>query len=249
MRARKIDQDVMAVLSRSAVSGAGLTLPEQLDRPLYAKTNKVIEALGGKWNRKAQQHLFAGDAEALVDAVLLSGEVTLPEDFGFFPTPPAVVAMLMERANVQPGAYALEPSAGDGAIVSALLAAGAVVDAVELLPKNAQAVRVMRGPVRVFEQDFLTLPVVPRYDVVVMNPPFAKRADIRHVMHAVRFLKPGHKLVAVMSAGVAFREDRLATEFRAYVDNNAGSIEPLPEGSFEASGTSVNTVIVEVEAL
>lgn len=245
MKARKIDPAVLGVLSRSATNGAALVLPGQLDRDLYVRTNKVLEALGGKWNRKAKAHLFPSDAEELVDAVVLSGEVALPEDFGYFPTPPAVVAKLMERANVQAGMYALEPSAGTGAIVGALLAAGAVVDAVELLPKNAQAIRVMRGPVRVFEQDFLALPVVNRYDRVVMNPPFAKRADIRHVMHAVKFLKAGGRLVSVMSAGVAFREDRLASEFRAYVEN-VGSIEPLPEGSFEASGTSVNTVLVEV---
>jgi 16S rRNA G1207 methylase RsmC len=35
-----------------------------------------------------------------------------------------------------------------------------------------------------------------------MNPPFARQADIHHVNHALKFLKPDGLLVSVMSAGV-----------------------------------------------
>lgn len=58
----------------------------------------------------------------------------------------------------------------------------------------------------------------------------------------------GGRLVSVMSAGVAFREDRRARDFRALVDARGGSIESLPEGSFSASGTGVHTVVVTLEA-
>jgi hypothetical protein len=81
-----------------------------------------------------------------------------------------------------------------------------------------------------------------------MNPPFSKRADIKHVMHAFKFLKPGGRLVAIMSAGVSFRDDKLGTAFRSIVIGNGGTIEPNPEGSFKASGTSVSTVMVTMNA-
>jgi hypothetical protein len=79
-----------------------------------------------------------------------------------------------------------------------------------------------------------------------MNPPFAGQADIEHVTHALNFLKPGGKLVAIMSAGVTFRQDRKAADFRALIWGMGGTIEELPEDAFKQSGTSVRTVLVEV---
>lgn len=65
-----------------------------------------------------------------------------------------------------------------------------------------------------------------------------------YVRHACNFLRPGGRLVAVMSAGTAFRENRKAVEFRALVDGCGGSLEPLPENTFAAAGTGVRTVLV-----
>ena len=47
-----------------------------------------------------------------------------------------------------------------------------------------------------------------------------------------------------MGAGVVFRENKLTTDFRQFVEDCDGSIDPLPEGAFKQSGTMVNTVIV-----
>jgi len=85
-----------------------------------------------------------------------------------------------------------------------------------------------------------------KFDRVIMNPPFADQADIAHVTHALTFLKEGGKLVAIMSAGVGFRTDRKATAFRTTIQKMGGTIEPLPADSFKASGTGVNTVLVQV---
>ena len=85
------------------------------------------------------------------------------------------------------------------------------------------------------------------FDRIVMNPPFADQQDIRHVMHAATFLKPGGRLVAIMSAGVAFRDDRLSRAFRALLGERGGAIESLPEGAFQASGTGVRAVLVTIE--
>lgn len=76
-----------------------------------------------------------------------------------------------------------------------------------------------------------------------MNPPFANLQDVDHVTHAFNFLKPGGRLVAIMGEGAFFRQDRKAQEFRALLDVH-GISEQLPAGSFEASGTNVNTRIV-----
>jgi hypothetical protein len=52
-----------------------------------------------------------------------------------------------------------------------------------------------------------------------MNPPFEKGQDIEHVRHAYDQLKPGGRVVAIMSEGPFFRSDKKATEFRDWLES------------------------------
>ena len=244
----RVDNAVLAVLSVAATEGNQLFLTGQLDRKLYEKTNKVLEAAGGKWNRKAKSHVFESDAADRIDQIIVSGEVEIPKDeFNYFPTPPDVVDRLMEIARIELGMLCLEPSAGRGAIAVAMHAAGAFVHMIELMAANHQALVDLGIPGSVVTMaDFLMSCPNPVYDRVVMNPPFAKQADIKHVMHALKFMRPDGLLVSVMSAGVMFRDNRLTQDFRDLVRSRGGEIEALPDGAFKASGTMVNTVVVTI---
>lgn len=242
----KVSQDVLNVLDQAETEGNRLVLTGQLDRKLYEQTNKVLEAAGGKWNRKAKAHVFDGDAAEAIEQVLLAGEITTHQDFGYFPTPEPVVRRLMELADVELGSSVLEPSAGTGAIAQ-YLAEVATVDCVELRQDYADKLLKTLGGARVIHVgDFLSLVPRPVYDRVVMNPPFSKQQDIKHVLHALKFLKPGGRLVSVMSAGVTFRQNRLAADFRQLIGDRGGTIEPNPEGAFKESGTLVCTVNVAI---
>jgi type I restriction-modification system DNA methylase subunit len=84
------------------------------------------------------------------------------------------------------------------------------------------------------------------FDAVVMNPPFADNQATYHVAHALSFLKPGGCLIAVMPAGIRFRDDRATRELRARLESWGASFEDLPEGTFSESGTQVNTVLMFV---
>lgn len=245
----RVDNDVLAVLSAAQTNGNALILTGQLDRKLYEKTNKVLEACGGKWNRKAKSHLFDMDAADRIDQIIVSGEVEIPKDeFNYFPTPAAVVARLLEIASIQPGMHVLEPSAGRGAIAYPIADLGAIVDCYELMRENYLALCENIKLRHVRPMDFLAQTPEASYDRVVMNPPFAKQADIKHVMHALKFLKPGGLLVSVMSASVAFRDNRLTQEFRDLIYERGGDIEELPDGAFKESGTMVRTVVVTIPA-
>lgn len=245
----KVEQDVMAVLSAAAVNGNAVVLVGQLDRKLYERTNKVLEAAGGKWNRSAKAHVFATDAQDRIEQIILTGDIDIPKDeFEYFPSPPSVVQRLLELADVDRGMRVLEPSAGKGAIAYACADLGAIVDCYELMPANFAALAGDQrlGPVR--NMDFLAQAPEASYDRVVMNPPFSRQADIKHVLHALKFLRPDGRLVSVMANGVEFRQDRRAVEFRELVSERGGEIEALPAGSFKSSGTGVNTVVVTIPA-
>lgn len=242
----RVSDDVLQVLSTANVDGNSVVLFGQLDRKLYERTNKVLEAAGGKWNRKAKAHLFDGDASERIDQIILTGDVEVPRDeFEFFPTPPDIVDRLMELADVRPGMAVLEPSAGRGAIAFACANAGATVDCYELMEANRLALTADIR-VRVVGADFMDGTIDTVYDRVVMNPPFARQADIRHVTRALEFIRPTGLLVSVMSAGVAFRNNGLTTDFRSMVESRGGFIESLPDGAFKSSGTMVRTVAVVI---
>lgn len=245
-----VGTEVLDVLSNAVINENALTLVGQLDRKLYEKVNKVLDAAGGKWNRKAKAHLFDGDASEIIEQVILTGVITdRKSELGYFPTPKVVVERLLELAHIEPGMKVAEFEAGQGAIAEELVKLDVDCFFCEIDPRNIE-VLIKKGLVgsEAKPQDFLALEPNPIFDRVVMNPPFAKRQDIAHIRHAFKFLKPGGSLVPVASAGVEFRTDRIGTEFRQFVEDHGGLIEPLPEGSFLESGTGVSTVIVTLEA-
>lgn len=244
----KIKDEILKILSDSVVQGNKLFLTGSLDRKTYVDVNKVLEAAGGKWNKKEKAHIFEKDAEERIDEIITTGEVEIPKDeFNFFPTPEKVVKLLIEMADLEEGLLVLEPSAGRGAIAKACYDAGAVVTCYELMEENYNYLKNQTEFVASVEKvDFLSVPPEPKFDRVVMNPPFMKQNDIKHTLHAYKFLKPGGLLIAVASAGVLFRNDKRTQEFRDFVAGTGGLIEPLPENSFKESGTLVNTCVCTV---
>lgn len=251
-----VAQEVVEVLARSTCDGPRLTLPGQLDRKLYIRTAQAIEAAGGQWKRQAKCHLFEGDAAAAIEPILLDGEIThAKREFDLFETPETLIERMIDRAEIPTSTSSdpcdwpriLEPSAGSGRIVQAIHKRSWIgplnVFAHEIQPDLATKVSDLLYPEgRCNPGDFLAVTPNPVFDRVIMNPPFSKRQDVRHVIHAWKFLKPGGRLVAIMSAGVLFRQDRLTQELRETLGDAA--YERLPDGSFKESGTNVNTVLV-----
>jgi len=247
----RVDNEVLNVLSAAECIGNNLKLTGQLDRNLYTRTNKVLEAAGGKWNRKAGAHIFEADASDRIEQIILTGDVVVPkDDFEFFPTPLGVVRHVIQLADIRDGMRVLEPSAGQGAIAKAAhdAAADVMIDMYELMPANNDALHSLNLRLSGIGKpvDFLTVEPEPVYDRVVMNPPFGRQADIKHVNHALKFLKSGGMLVSVMSSSVTFRSNKLTADFRQMVEDRGGHIEELPESSFKSSGTMVSTVIVVI---
>lgn len=210
-------------------------------KDLLAKVNK---ALGDFYGNPIPE-----EREADKDGGL-TPKMGLARNMGWFPTPEAVGRMVMERAphmvvNGEPR-LVLEPSAGTGNLAKLAVAAGAVVDCVELNTDRAKALSESGHYRRVLPVDFLAYqpPANALYDVVIMNPPFDRERDIDHVLHAFSLLKDGGHLVAVMSAATEFRETKKSKSFREIVEQHSGRFWDLPSGSFREVGTNVNTCLL-----
>jgi Domain of unknown function (DUF4942)/Methyltransferase small domain len=181
------------------------------------------------------------------------------EDLDFFRSPPNIVSWILRTAEIELDMFVLEPSAGDAAIVKELVSRlnrKSVLTAIELDDERADiTIREMGLPFNrerptwsVICRDFLQVPPDPKYDRVVMNPPFSKGQDIRHVWHAFKFLRPGGRLVAVMPASVKAGSTRKERQtFQDWLISVGARIEDLPADSFKVSGTGVNTVLVTID--
>lgn len=163
---------------------------------------------------------------------------------GFFPTPDPLAKRMAELAEIKAGMAVLEPSAGTGRLADAAKALGASVDTVEM-QSSLRSILEQKGH-KVVDHDFTSMTAEPKYDRVLMNPPFEKGQDMAHVRQAYEMLKPGGKMVAIMGEGGFFRSDKQASAFRDWLSSVGGSSEKLPEGTFKESNTGVNTRLVTI---
>lgn len=232
-------------LTTMKVEGTSATLSAKLDRTDYAKINKILEALGGKWNKRAGSHVFAScDPEEAIANYLETGKLDKAENFGFFPTPAPLARELVKLAGLRPGHTVLEPQAGVGGIASicAEITGKANITCYEIQRKNCDVLRSLGFTVE--QADFLAVEPVQQFEFVILNPPFEKQADIDHVMHAFKFVAPGGTMAAIMSIGVTFRTNSKTTQFRAFLDSMGARIKVNDKNAFKESGTAAQTVSI-----
>ena len=253
----RFDNDVQQILNNSFQveqhNGhfVGKLTCGQLDRKLYEKTNKALEALGGKWSRKASGHIFSSDPRQQLESFADSGSVTVTRD-GFFRTPRPVVEQMIGLIGVTIG-MALEPSAGDGAIadvVAELYPDRSFIVCVEKSEQRAVTLKA-KGYCHTFVEDFLAMNLFEfgydsGFDRIFMNPPFENGQDIDHVLHAYSLLTASGAMAAIMSEGTFFRSDNKAKAFREWLASVDSRYWPLPEGTFRGSGTKVKARLVVI---
>lgn len=154
-----------------------------------------------------------------------------------FPTPAEIAWRMVSLADIQPGHRVLEPSAGTGRLL-VRMPVDAEVTAVEIAPELLAVLYRDFPGVRLKAGDFLARTVDDLggpFDRVVMNPPFTRGSDVRHIMHACTMLKPGGVLVALCYDGVE-QNKRLRPIAKTW--------EVLPAGSFRSEGTGAGVVLI-----
>lgn len=189
---------------------------------------------------------FYGDVlpDAEPEGVKPSASTAVSKDLQFYWSPPEVAEAALDFAGVPtPRDYrgnppvwrVLEPSCGDGRILDGVRARGHHALGIEYHPGRASEAR--RKGHAVVCTNFLEQPPAPEFDAVVMNPPFYGRHYLKHVNHALRFLKPGGTLVSILPATARYDHGELQGEWR-----------DLPVASFANAGTNVPTTMIKMRA-
>lgn len=154
-----------------------------------------------------------------------------------FPTPPALAQKMVELAELQERNRILEPSAGTGNILQAIITADKGLPmAIEINDALAENLAKRFPLTPVIGKDFLTCNgELGKFDRILMNPPFENGSDIKHIKHALAFLNPGGRLVAICANGPR-QQEQLKPLASEWID--------LGPGAFE--GTGVNTAIMVI---
>ena len=229
-------------------NGNIIKLPDvQLDRADYLKVKKLMESNGGKWKGgKCQGFLFNTTDVTPILIRLQGGDLSdRKKKFQFFATPPNIAMRLAVRlGDVSSSDRILEPSAGTGSLVKAVLDEwpDCIVDCYELMPENRSELEKINNA-HVLGDDFITAEV-GMYDKIIANPPFAKNQDILHVTKMWEHLNKGGQMAVIMSCHWQFAQDKDSVRFRELVYNVNHDITTLPAGSFKESGTNIETVML-----
>lgn len=248
VRPTKLDERVTAAISGALVDGNEVRLVKQLTPSLYGKVSSLFLELGASWEPSRQAHVFMEPAHLVLDPLVKTGYVFTRRDFEFFETQPREVNRVAVAAEIKPGMKVLEPSAGRGAI--ALMAAEIVgkgnVKCYELMPANAAGLRAL-GFDDVDEVDFLSIQPTAVYQRVILNPPFSGGRDIAHVLHALKFVRPGGRLVAITS--VTWRQGRSKSQksFQSLLQRHRATVLNIEAGAFSEVGTDVPTCLITID--
>ena len=244
----KVEEKIRGILAECRVEGNVVYLPDrQLDRADYDAVNKVLNALGGKWNRKEKGHVFEYEPEDAFYEVVLTGEYSnKKKDFQFFETPKELAEKLCDMAEITSDCRVIEPSVGKGRIADEILKRSPKELKCYELNKDLETV-LSEKEYAVEFTDFLEVPNDDiQADRIVMNPPFSKQQDIEYVYKAYEALNPGGILVSVMSISHTFRDNQKSENFRDFLMMTGAEMEMLPEGTFKDSGTMIHSCIVKI---
>lgn len=246
--------NTLEVLNKCTIIDNTVKLPEgQLDRKTYLDVKKKLEGIGGKWKGgKTQGFVFPSDPTDRLEEIQGGKKVNLKKDFQFFETPPEIAQELVSRAyikSLQKNHYVLEPSAGRGAIIDAILEAspGVTVHYCELMPDNLAYLKQKyadKPNVIHVGDDFLKIGNERKYDAIVANPPFAKNQDIAHFRKMCFLVDKTSHIACITSMHWQYSSTGKAKEFGDMLKSIGAKVHNLKEGSFKVSGTNVLTCMI-----
>lgn len=122
----------------------------------------------------------------------------------FYPTPYEVISDMLDRVDFRNVNSVLEPSAGKGAIVKAIVERGygVAIDTIEQVGEFQTILKSLKNAkgvyIPVVASDFLTFQTLKRYDLIIMNPPFDNGE--KHLLKAIELMQAGGKIICLLNS-------------------------------------------------
>lgn len=244
------------VLQNCTVEGLVVKLPNvQLDRKLYQETAKALELIGGKWKGgKVFGFQFQSDPTELLENIANGEKRNLKKEFQFFATPEKLAEKLVYMADILDGDTILEPSAGQGAIIDAVLKLSCnnsifYVEKMEtnLIVLNKKYLKNHKvSKLYCIDNDFLNFDLRGSFSKIIANPPFSNNQDIDHIYKMYDCLKVGGTLVSISSESWVTGSQKKQIAFRDWLYEVGAEVIDIPRGEFKESGTMVGGKIIVI---
>ena len=164
----------------------------------FEEAQRVLMSIGGVLS-KGGDWQFDYPPEVAIREIVCSGCIPDVKAHQFYPTPESVARAAVELAAIGPADTVLEPSAGQGGLAQFLPIERTTCIEISKLHCD---ILTAKGFASV-QADFLAwAPAAPKFDRIVMNPPFSEGRALAHLQVATTLLKPAGRLVAVLPASM-----------------------------------------------
>ena len=229
------------VLQESEIIENRLFLKTQMDRKQYVELNKVLELLWWKWNRWQKCHIFdCNNLKEAIEEVCDTMEVVdIKIMYQQYYTPSELAKRVVELADINNNDIVLEPSAWQWAIVQHI----PECKELHLVEIDKWNFEILKKYDRAFisNWDFLEHPKY-HFTKIVMNPPFTKSQDVKHILKAYSLLSEWWRIVSIASASIKTRQWKIYDELRE-LNPEFMAIE---DWAFKDSWTMVNSILVVI---
>lgn len=167
---------------------------------------------------------------SLVETILYQKVKETPP-YSWFPSSPQLIEIMLKEAQITPGLYGLEPTAGDGILAEAMVQAGAIVDVIEI-DFLLRQILFQKG-FNLVGSDFLITQPQRQYNRILMNPPFStnkvRGIDLAMIQRAYHlFLASSGCLLSVVSNSMNIKNDERAQTFRGFLKQTKANVIKLP---------------------
>jgi len=240
------ENTVLKHISTMVNDGEYLNLPkEKWNKNLYSKVKKILLNYGFEYcvgNKFKHENL-----DQAIDSLIECDGEDPKQVYQFFATPETLADEIIQYAIDILGempSEALEPSAGDGALIKALQRKGftGVVDVYESWGLNINKLQQISNT-NIVGKDFLTCS--KKYDLIVANPPFSNKQDVLHITKMISCLNVGGVLVSICS-DTCF-QGKKGEEFAKLLSQHVAVVYDVPSGAFNESGTNIATKIIALK--
>ena len=249
----RVDNETRRILSGAKLVGTHVKFDPMPNRD-YDRIKYLMEYIGGHWREKDKAFVFKiphSEIKEQMEYLLKLNDVNIDADTAFaikaqyYPTPDWLAEYMIALADIKSTDKVLEPSAGRGRLLNYI--SKYTQDIVCIEPNEVNALSLEEQgytPLRLkFEEYYKNVPKAS-FDKIVMNPPFSKEMDLRHIALAYNLLKPGGTLISLAAENSLYYDRSLTRQFNEKISKLDHKIQNIPTGAFAESGTNVDVVMI-----
>ena len=195
---------------------------------------EILKAVGGKSGSEPSEYIFDYNIENVLNKIILSGMMPDKKSHQFYSTPESLAKKLIVMAGIETHHRCLEPSAGTGSLARQM---NRNTLCIEFSSLNCLVMK--EKGLNVINEDFLKFSSKEKFDRICMNPPFFRGSYKPHVFKAIKLLKEGGRLAAILPSNAIAEIKEELESCKSFVFS-----DPI-ENAFNDANVTVRILVVE----